>query len=441
LVNPYKSKPKKRSFFPQLDNNVAVDSKFVVDKVVLEMTETNVLQPIKRGTVEISNKPVDVCDETDQRTTVDLQPDRATLVEDLSNDTTLCCYVKHASSSAENSEHGSESVVLVSSAAQGMPDNAVSTDNVESGRSGAQVVEEATFPCPSALILEAEEKPADPINSSSDEITKHNEDNVGSGVFHDRKGVDAAKDSPVASDLENFSDVERGRNCTANATEGIDSGTSMDYPSQKIHTSFTHTDSLSNPTVIADVDLLDLASREEDIQNVVDENNEPEEIARETTSPMQHDEQLAEKSRKDIDTVHADSKPDGKEEALVVSPAQTNRKGKWIGDSSWMELEAEYEVPKPRRSPQIDSQGIDLSILSQLPLALRSEARLAHFLGTESSDPVKKRKGTLHKWMVDSSSIQKVSRVSLSPQRTKLAKRNKPVTGIATFFPSKSGNY
>jgi hypothetical protein len=428
VVNPYKlkKKPTKRSFFPQLDSNIAVDSKITDDEVGMERAETNSLQPTKRCTDESFK--------SEERTTLNSQPSRAARVDDLSNDTTVSCDVEHASSSGVNSEGRSEST---DTAAQGPTDNASSTDTEKTVRTGAHVEEEVTLSYPSESILE---KNPEAINSSSDEPM--NDDAVGSGVFHHQDDVDMARNSPGVSEFNNYSDETSRRNFTADERDRIGPDTSVDSRSQKIHTSLAHTDSLSNPTVITDTDPPELASRELDSQNVclalMNENDEAEEIIGRVSTSIQYDEQLTETARHDIVTVHEDTKHDG-EEALVVSPSQTNRKESWRGDS-WMDLGAECEVPKAPRSPQIDSQGIDLSILSQLPLALRSEARLAHFLGTESSDPAKKRKGTLHKWMVDSSSIQKVPRVSLSPQRTKVAKRNRPATGIATFFPSKSGN-
>ena len=74
-------------------------------------------------------------------------------------------------------------------------------------------------------------------------------------------------------------------------------------------------------------------------------------------------------------------------EVRLVSP--TERRGMVpvpVAESSIEETQQDPTVPTQAFSPQIDSQGIDLSVLSQLPREFRSEARLAVALGGTGMD-------------------------------------------------------
>ena len=125
------------------------------------------------------------------------------------------------------------------------------------------------------------------------------------------------------------------------------------------------------------------------------------------------------------------------EEANVVTP-QLSRQSVDLSEKSNDHI---YDMsPTPPRSPQIDSRGIDLTVLSQLPISIRSEARLA-FLMSDHARSTQDKKGTLHKWMAEASSIQKVPRVSLSPTK-KAQKRKRRNIGIESFFqPKRNDQY
>ena len=125
------------------------------------------------------------------------------------------------------------------------------------------------------------------------------------------------------------------------------------------------------------------------------------------------------------------------EEANVVTP-QLSRQSVDLSEKSNDHI---YDMsPTPPRSPQIDSRGIDLTVLSQLPISIRSEARLA-FLMSDHARSTQNKKGTLHKWMAEASSIQKVPRVSLSPTK-KAQKRKRRNIGIESFFqPKRNDQY
>jgi hypothetical protein len=90
--------------------------------------------------------------------------------------------------------------------------------------------------------------------------------------------------------------------------------------------------------------------------------------------------------------------------------------------------------PTSPSSPQIDSHGIDVTILSQLPPSIRTEARFVVMINN-----ARNKSGPLRRWMVEKSSlVRKPFHLRVNPSKAvAVAKLKRKRTGIETFFPSK----
>jgi hypothetical protein len=86
------------------------------------------------------------------------------------------------------------------------------------------------------------------------------------------------------------------------------------------------------------------------------------------------------------------------------------------------------------KSPQIDSQGVDLTMLSQIPPNMRSEVRLAMAVKEQRIKRHRPNSNGLHQWL--STSTNKEQPSLLPPIRTEALATKKHKRSIQDFFPS-----